>query len=452
MHTKTVPTETGHPLWFKPPRVYVLAPVWENTLAARRAERICYACPEADIQTITHQDLPDIVKAEGWDIRPHMGELETVLPPIPLLGLYDFNRERAAIRAANLRNAYTGNGHFPWDLAAGTGAFRFFCSAQKTITPNPEHICRPQWRIHQGEGCPHQCAYCGLGKVVISQVNTEEFIEHLAQLVKRNPWQKTWLYDDVMDVLTLEPQMNSVPLLMRFFEKTGDRYLILHTKSDRIEGVLQANAPHNTILAWSLSGPTQSRRLEKLSGTTEGRIKAARQCQAAGLTVRFKFKPIVPVKDWQAEATYTIEQALTSVKPDNLSMTVLMWMEVEKLKRCIEPEMLDPRFLAAAEQEAGNLHKSHVGPFPHPVREKIYRHYLKHIRQHDQDVPVVISTESLAMWQALGRDLGFNPGNYVCGCGAGSTPGLCRLPTNPWQDAKQARTWDNLKAVPDEVN
>jgi len=438
------------PLAFAPPRVYVLAGIWEKPVAARRAERLCQACPGAEVRTYTHADLPDIVQTEGWDHFPKMGTLAQVPPPIPLLGLYEFDRARAQALEKRMREAYRGNGHFSWSAAAGGNPFAFFCSNSRNfscqsldqVRPNPEHVCRPQWRLHQGQGCPHQCAYCGLGGVLIIHVNTEEYITHLARLLERNPWQKTWLLDDVMDVPTLEPQLDSLAPLMRFFESTRDRYLIIHTKTDRAEGFLRARAPKNTIIAWSLSGPTQSRELEKVAGTTEGRIEAARVCQEAGIQVRFKFKPIVPVPDWRAEATYTIEQVFAHTRPDNLSMTVLMWMEVESLKGCIPERFLDPAFLRAAEEGRPEVTGTNLAPFPHARREEVYRYYLAEIRRLDPEIPVTISTESLEMWKSLGGALGFTPANYTCGCGAGAIPGNKKLATNPWQDAKAAVCWD----------
>jgi hypothetical protein len=319
----------------------------------------------------------------------------------------------------------------------------------KEIKPCATHICRPQWRIHQGRGCPHQCAYCSLGGVILSMLNTEEYLQRLADLVRENPWQKTFLYDDVMDVPTMEPQLDTLGPLMRFFEAAGDRYLIIHTKTDRVDPLLEVGAPGNTILVWSLAGPTQSRELERGAGATEARIEAARRCQAAGFQVRFKFKPIVPVPAWREEAAYTIDLALARTRPDNLSMTVLMWMQVDELKRCIPPRLLDPPFLRAAEDAADTLRDDRNGPFPAPLREQVYRHYLAEIRRRDADIPVTISTESLRMWDAMGRDLGAAPGTYVCGCGAGATPGKRRLDSNPWHQAKAARTWDGRPATPD---
>jgi hypothetical protein len=285
--------------------------------------------------------------------------------------------------------------------------------------------------------------------LIINHVNLEDYVEHLAALLERNPWQKTWLLDDAMDVLTLEPELDMIAPLMRFFQTTRDRYLIIHTKSDRVDALIEAGAPENTIIAWSLSGPTQSTQIEKLSGTTAGRIEAARRCQEAGITIRYKFKPIVPIAGWRQEAEETIDLALSRTRPDNLSMTVLMWMDVDALKACIPADMLDPEFVAAAEAAAPETSKIRTGPFPEAVREEIYRHYLSCIRRRDPEIPVTISTESLSMWQRLGRDLGVTPTNYVCGCGAGATPGRRRLDTNPWDDARAALTWDGQPAGPD---
>lgn len=445
-------SDSAPPLAFQPPRVYVLKQVWDHPLAARRAERVIAACPGARAIDFTYADYPDIVIDEGWDRFPRMGQLDVVPPPIPVLGLFRFDEEAvrrdADAMAAAYKNRRGKARNQGWERVAGGQAFQFFCSGIKDLRPNPFHVCRPQWRIHQGRGCPHQCAYCGLGGQLLSHVNTEEYIERLGDLIRRNPWQKTWLYDDAMDILTLEPQLDSLAPLMRFFESTKDYYLIIHTKSDRVEGVLEAGAPGNTIIAWSLSGPTQSTRLERAAGTTETRIEAARRCQEAGVQIRYKFKPIIPVPNWREEATETINLALTRTQPDNLSMTVLMWMNVETIKACIRHDLIDPEFMEAAESDVTRVQDERTAPFPHAMREKVYRHYLAEIRRRDPEIPVTISTESLAMWKSLGKDLGFTPKDYVCGCGAGAVPGLKRLETDPWQDAREALTWDGRPAAP----
>jgi spore photoproduct lyase len=441
--------EPSLPMLFQPPRVYVLEDVWENADAARRAERVCAGCPSADVRKFTYADLPDIVREEGWTGSPRMGTMDRVPPPIPILGLFRFDREAVRADARRMREACPEAPGFPLEVAAGGRSFIWFTSGKEELSPNQEHVCRPQWRIHLGRGCPHQCAYCGLGDYQISHVNTDSYIVHLARLLEQNPWQKTWLYDDVMDVLALEPQWDTLPPLMRFFESTGDRYLVIHTKSDRWQPLVEAGAPRNTIVAWSLSGPTQSRRIEPMAGTTEGRIEAARRCQEAGIQIRYKFKPIVPVRNWREEAAYTIDLALRRTRPDNLSLTSLMWMKVAELKACIPTGLLDPDFLSGAEAAEQEMKDTRVAPFPDDLREEVYRHHLRQIRARDPEMPVTICTESLDMWGRLADDLGVTPATYVCGCGAGATPGRRELETSPWADARAAKTWDGRDAASD---
>lgn len=445
----------AEPLMFHPDRIYVLDAVWRNPDAAGRAERAAAALPGARVETITYDDVPDLVVQHGWDHFPRMGTMDCPPDPIPLLGVHQFDADAARRTADRMAGLYKGDRHFPWYEVAGARPFYFShftgkdgqCAKLEDLRPDPQWVCRPQWRLRQGRGCPHQCAYCGLGGVLITHVNVADYIEHLARLLAENPWQKTWLYDDAMDVPTFEPQLGTLGELMRFFQTTDDRYLIVHTKTDRVQAFLEPNAPDNTIIAWSLSGPTQSRELEPKSGTTEGRIAAARQCQEAGITVRFKFKPIVPIPTWREEADETVAQVFAETRPDNLSMTVLMWMDCEALLACIGEDRLDPTFVQAAREAVPASSEGRNGPFPIDKREEVYRHYLAAIRRHDTEVPVCISTESLDLWKQMGPDLGFSPTDYVCGCGAGATPGLRRLARSPWQDARAARQWDGTPAV-----
>ena len=436
---------------FAPPRIYVLQDVYGNPDAAKRADRICTSFPNAEVRRFTYADFPEIVKEEGWGTTPRMGELDHVPPPIPVLNLHRFDREAVARDTKKMQDAYDGPGSYRFHVVAGGQNFRYFSSGLgRQCRMNPQHVCRPGWRINLGAGCPHQCAYCGLGYSMISGINTDEYIEHLAKLIKQNPWQTTYLYDDVMDVLAIEPQWDTVPPLMRFFEKLGDRYLILHTKSDRAQALVEANAPKNTIIAWSLSAKTQSTKLEPMTGNTEQRIAAGRICQEAGMTVRFKFKPIIPVKGWREESAEMMERLFAEVRPDNLSMTTMVWFQLDAMKRCIPPDMLDPELLAMAEAAEPEMRDSKVGPFPDDAREIVYRHYLAEVRKHDAEVPVTISTESASMWKRMGSALGFTPANYVCGCGMNSNPGMKELDKNPWEVARDSRDWDGTPAVEDE--
>ena len=435
---------------FAPPRIYVLEDVYGNADAAKRADRICSSFPKAEVRKFTYADMPEIVKEEKWYDRPQMGEYDEIPPLIPVLNLFRFDKDAVARDTKMMEDAYDGPGKFDFGTIASGHPFVFAKFAfGDNFGPASRIVCRPCWRTHIGFGCPHQCAYCGLAKVMSSALNVEDFLEHLAKLIKRNPWQTTYLIDDAMDMLAIEPQWDMLPPMMRFFEKTGDRYLILHTKSDRAQALIDAGAPKNLIIAWSLSAKTQSSVIEPNTGNTAGRIAAGKACQEAGMTVRYKFKPIVPVKGWREECDEMMELLFSQITPDNLSMTVIMWKTLERLLRCIPADMLDPELLQMAEDASEEMHDNRLGPFPDAAREIVYRYYFEQIRKHDKNIPVTVSTEGTALWARMGKVLGVDPGNFVCGCGPTADPCMKGLPENPYVQARQAVTWDGKPALPE---
>jgi spore photoproduct lyase len=272
-------------------------------------------------------------------------------------------------------------------------------------------------------------------------LNMGEYLHELEGLIAETPWQLTYLADDVSDLLILEPELGIVKDVSEFFGRQADpdRYFIIHTKSANVEFLRDVEHRGHTIMCWSLSARTQSTELEALSGTTEQRIEAAARCQAWGLPVRFKFKPFIPVRGWRDEARDMIRLMFDRTRPDNLSMTVLMWMPLKDVDACIGLDRLDPEFVDAARRYADHLDDEFVqtGPFPPEVRQTVYEFLLREIREIDREVPVTMSTESLDLWRMMGPQLGVKPGEYVCGCGPCATPGLKRLPVNAWRIARE---------------
>jgi len=116
-------------------------------------------------------------------------------------------------------------------------------------------------------------------------------------------------------------------------------------------------------------------------------------------------------------------------------------MDVDELKRCFDPDLLDPAFLAEAEKAKDEMASRSTKPYPQHVRAEIYRFYYDEIRKHDPDIPITLCTEDLDMWNELGPMVGQKPGNFVCGCGPMTIPGLTSLAAHPWNDPKPVAVW-----------
>jgi len=409
----------------KPSRVYVFKSVWEDERCSARAERMLGALGAPEVATIADADLPDVIRDNNWIGIPRRG---LSLPPgeSPVFVL---NRLRMDVPdKKELADRILAE--CPEETSAGM--VRRLLGLDWTACGGPmrqrELICRRTNEFHTIYGCLHGCLYCecASNQVVALAMNLEEFAEkELDRIVRENPWQEVFRYQtQVSDALCFEPEYGAAKVFGEYFAGLDGRYLLLHTSSANTDFLLDLGHQQHTIVLWSLTSDTVSREIEPRAGTTEERIEAARRCQEAGYTVRFKFKPIVPVRNWRAECADMIEKMFAATSPDVLSLCVLMWMKADEFDRLFDASMFDAEYVQATHDAADAMRDRACGPFPDEVRAEIYTFFIDEIRKHDRSVPVSLSTETKELWERLGPRLGFTAHNYVCGCGAKCTPGL----------------------------
>jgi len=420
-----------------PPRIYALADVLAHPEAAGVLERIRSAVPTSTpFEVVEESQLAELFgRPELARMHERMGMHEDPGDPALLLALarYDGRLEE---RLARQEGGVSPGQRDMLERALGYRTMNWFSSGVEHSRPCEDHVCRPAWRINLMRGCPHRCFYCGLGRLCLIIANAGDFVAKLAELAAKNPWQKTFLYDDIAEAFAFEPEMGAVRAMAEFFARTEDQHQLIHTKSANVDFLRDIDHRGRTIIVWSLTPETQSTRMEALSATTEERIEAARKCQSWGYPVRFKYKPIVPVNGWRDEIAAMTRRVFERTKPDVISLFMLAWMSNEELVRLADLSLLDPRFVSGAAQAAESMGTSQVRPFPHDLRREVYEFCLGEIRRYDAEVPVSLSTETLDMWRDMSPLLGLTPGTYPCGCGPTSTPGLAKLPCVPWSVAE----------------
>jgi len=416
-----------------PPAVYVHETVADDERYRRRVDGVVNALA-APVEPVVYrdEDLPDLVQNQGLlDRRVPMGTLAGVNDPILMFNTFRFD-DRMDENVARLEEQGIESQTMIRELL-GYRAFHWACYNQKGDPHRHDKVCRPCWRIHLQNGCVHRCTYCDLGGLLIAMVNVEEYCHHLGRVIERHPWQKTYLLDDDADPLCLEPEHGCLGPLIEFLGTFDDRYLVIHTKSWNTGWLADLAHRGNTIIVWSIAGGRQSRLIEPKTGTTEERIEAARTAQDAGYTIRYKFKPIIPVVGWREEAARAVDRVFDRTRPDIISLCVFMWQDVDEMVKRLGEDMLDPACLQAAREARDDVEETRTKPFPHHVRAEIYDHYLTEIRRRDPDIPVSLSTENFTMWKAFAPKLGMTATNYVCGCGPQSVPNAKRLVDHPFQ-------------------
>jgi len=227
------------------------------------------------------------------------------------------------------------------------------------------------------------------------------------------------------DTICLEPEYGASEIMVSTFANWPGRYVLLYTKSDNVEHLLDLRHNGHTLISWSVSCETASAKIEKNTPSPEDRIRAIERCQQAGYTVRVRLSPICPIKNWREENRDLIRRLLSRVSPDIISIDVLGWMDIPQIRDGMDLSLFEQEYVDALDRlEAEGFERrnaKHV--WPHEMREEVLRFVIEEIQRVRPDQPVSICMETPGMWRALGPLMGMEPANYACCCGPTSVPG-----------------------------
>lgn len=437
----------------RPRHIYAMDWALEDERNVRRLQRLLGGLGRemSDVEVLRAEDLPQAIRESGWIGEVRQGAYKHSADPDFVFTAFKWltPEQRAELSKTDLyrqcvdahdtygdcKQWFTGG-----RIQAMLGAAPFYHYELRDRW-KPDLVCWTLHDIHSGWGCVHRCSYCQRGSVYVVNLNVEEFVGKVGELLQEAPWQKTFRYDVEQDVFALEPEYEACELLVRDFARRDDQYLILFTKSANTDFLLPL--PHNghTMMLWTLSTHTSSRRYEAGTGTMEERIEAARRCQEAGYTVRFKLKPIIPHRGWREETTQMLEYLYSRVEPDNLSMEMVFVDSMAELDETMGKDSLDPDLVAAAAQaeaERGDCWCHDLDgpkPFTFEVKHEVYRHVITESRRLSPETPVTLCAETQRMWTALADLLDGDPWNYPCNCGPHCIPHLQRITDVPGPDA-----------------
>lgn len=414
---------------FQPTNLYVTEWAAEDPHCVARMERLVagFGRDMSEVRVLAVEEIEPLVRERDWadlDIRqgrvPFRGDPDVVFNKFR----WTDGRQNAWLRQRyGLLRDSTGYTNQVMHMLYGAAPFYHFESGVKKR--ERQTCCWNLYDLHSAWGCFHKCQYCRRGRVTTMALNVEEFIEHVNQLMAANPWQKVFRYDVETDCLVLEPEYGMCAALVEHYAALEDRYLILFSKSDNVDFVLDLDHRGHTIMLWTLSTPTVSRHIEVDTATTEQRIAAARKCQEAGYTVRFKCKPIIPIANWREEATATFEMLFEAVEPDNISLEMLFFDSVAELRELFDLDLFDPGFIAMMEQWEASGNMTDLGhPMPPAFRQQVYEHYVAEIHRLSPQTRVSLCAETEEMWQRLGPKLGMNSRSFACNCGPVAVPGV----------------------------
>jgi DNA repair photolyase len=412
-----------------PLKVYALDRALRDPLCTARLERLLAAIgrTRADVTVITSEDLPAVTRELSalWPPeRTPPGRVRPYLRPLVFTTL-DLGFDRPDLKPLLERCA---PGTPPSMLEHIFGQFT-------TVLDYHPHgrdqendcVCWPTFNFGTMAGCPHGCLYCGdgrAGKFIAVGLNLEEYMEKvIGPVIEQYPWSRVFRMMLHGDLITFEPEYGLHDLFARKLAEYEGRFGNFHTSSANVEWL--ADLPHRDRLigVFSVTCEAVARDIAPGSAPAIARIEAARKCQGIGIPVRFKFKPVIPVRNWREEYARIIEQMLKRTDPECVGFGLYMWNTCESLTRSLSPELLDPECLNAARNAADKMKGNVCGPFPHETRKQIYRFLIGEVRRWNKDTLLFISTESREMWDELKDELGQDPRRFFCACSSVAVPG-----------------------------
>lgn len=409
-----------------PPRVFVHERVFANPRAVVRLERMLAALRNPPFEEVTPADVDRVVEAAGareelpvQSGRVRQGIEKLTRDPVFLFNTFVWDAgQRTPPKPFRNPRAQSIARHM-------AGCAQDFAYSRREssdgLDPDRPWVCQGGWGIHTLEGCVHKCDYCTQSYFVNFMLDLEDFCLDLERHFRSRPTQKLYRYDLRSDYPCFEPEYGASELLGECFAK-NDRYLLVYTKSNNVDHLLDLPYKEHMPCYWTLATPTQCARIERDTPSLDQRLEAMRKCQEAGYVVRAGFSPIVPHLDWRREATEALEKLFAACTPDTIRLWVVSMMLVREAEQIFGAGNLDPWCVHEMRNHAAEMDGRTAGPLPLHVRVEIYRHYLREIKRLSPATPVNLCTEEPAAWAALAEELDMSPAHLYCCCGQWSIP------------------------------
>ena len=405
----------------KPHAVYVTQEVYEDPRCVTRLDRMVEAMDRPQVTRVDDAQLSTLALANGWHDPRRKGEIRGEAPdPVLFTKLKWLSPDQ---REAYYQ-AYPVLKGVGWPKGKLAGHMGFDLRGPASPRPGGT-ICQSAWEMHSIAGCPYMCDYCSsLSEVIVIGLNVEDFMTHMDEWVASCPEQTLFKWDNASDTLCFEPEFGATrPLIEYFARKEGKYFLLYAGKCADVDWLLDLDHRGKTIMAFSLSGPTQSTQIEKNSNTTAERIEAMAKCEAAGYIPRARFAPIVPVRNWRDENRSMIQDLFAKCTPDILSIDTIQRMSAMQAHRCMDLSLWDPTFVEAMDAAAEEMGGKTYGPLPYHKRLEVYHFIIDEVRRECPGIPIGLCLESYEMWQELEPVLGMRADHYLCNCGPLCTPG-----------------------------
>jgi spore photoproduct lyase len=270
------------------------------------------------------------------------------------------------------------------------------------------NTCPNFWHFSPYGFCPYGCQYCYLAgtqgvrfsPTVKIYVNLADILAQIDRKAREIGRIEGFYLGKLQDGMALDPLTGYSRTMIPFFAKHSFARLRILSKCADFANVLDLDHRGHTVLCWSLNPAAVRREFEVITPPVDDRIEAMRQCAEAGYPIRVMLMPIIPIPDWQRHYDELLEQLLTQVRVERITLggVCSYGPALQIMERKLGKDNVISRSLAVIDNgpDDGRVRYSRE------QREAIYRHLLETIRRHRPDQTCALCMEDVSMAEGLG--------------------------------------------------
>ncbi|MFT5975868.1 MAG: spore photoproduct lyase, partial [Gammaproteobacteria bacterium] len=172
--------------------------------------------------------------------------------------------------------------------------------------------------------CLYDCRYCFLQGMYNSAhqvifVNYEDFDDDITQICAQHKSEPVWFFSGYdCDSLAYEPVTQFADYFVPSFDKIGNAWLELRTKSTQVRQLLKHEPCDRIITAFSFTEQHSHDKLEHGVPSIEKRIDAMQLLVDAGWPIGLRFDPIVYHDNYQVSFSNMLETIFATIDANRL--------------------------------------------------------------------------------------------------------------------------------------
>lgn len=266
--------------------------------------------------------------------------------------------------------------------------------------------CPNFWHFSPYGFCPYGCAYCYLAgtqgvrfsPTVKIFLNLPEILAEVDCVARRFDEPTAFYLGKLQDGLALDPLTGYSRQLIPFFAGHPTARLTMLSKSASVDNLLDLEHRGHAILSWTVNPTAVIEAFERNTPPLEERITTMQSAARAGYPVRAVVMPIIPISGWA--------QVYQELLTDLFSRVALQRVTLGSICSYPQAMRLTEQRLGRAnpifvQLDRGRMSDGRVR-FPRGLREEVYRHLLRTIRQLRGNVEIGLCLEEPSMFRSLG--------------------------------------------------